>query len=165
MQHDAPFALAADIEAEQAILGAILLSGTVALPATVEEGVRPEDFYVEQYGQIFTLMQAMHADGESIDTLTLTDRLRTAGALDDVGGRAAIDLLGGAVPEVGNLRQYARIVVRKSMWRARRKLLLEALQDHGPVDCEDETAFRTVLGRVRESELHFRPLLERSPAL
>jgi replicative DNA helicase len=147
-----------DVEAERAILGAILLSGTVALPATIEEGVQPHDFYREQHGVIFATMRAMRDDGESIDFLTLTDRLRRDGMLDTVGGRAAIDLLAGAVPEVGNLRQYARIVVRKAMWRERRRLLLAAL---GQTERECEPEFRRALGWMRECELRFRPLLER----
>lgn len=149
-------------EAEQAVLGAILISGSVALPASMEEGVREDDFSREPYRLIFAVMCAMHRDSEPIDVLTLTDRLGREGILERVGGRSAVDLLASHVPNIGNLRQYARIVVRAAMWRARRRLLLEAL-DATAVEGEHE--FRTVLGWLRDSELHYRPLVTRQEVM
>lgn len=145
-------------EAEMAVLGAVLLSGTVALPAIVEEGVESGDFRSKWRSIIFEAMWAMHNDGDSIDRLTLVDDLRRDGLLEHVGGREHIDMLACSVPNVGNLRQYARIVVRSSMWRHRARLLIEAGE---AAVSEDEDAYRRVLGRMRECELRFRPLLER----
>lgn len=145
-------------EAEMAVLGAVLLSGTVALPAIVEEGVQDDDFRLPTRGYIFWAMQRMHKDGDSIDRLTLVDWLTREHSLDKVGGRETIDLLAMSVPNVGNLRQYARIVVRSSMWRQRAGLLIAA--GEATVN-QDEDAYRRVLGRMRECELRFRPLLER----
>ena len=145
-------------EAEMAVLGAVLLSGTVALPAIMEEGVQPEDFRLPKRETIFTAMCAMHNKGDSIDRLTLADFLLTWGCLESLGGREEIDLLACSVPNVGNLRQYARIVVRQSMWRQRTRHLLEVGE---AVLTQDEDAYRRVLGKMRECELRFRPLLER----
>lgn len=145
-------------EAEMAVLGAVLLSGTVALPAIVEEGVTADDFRSSQRGLIYAAMVQMHNLGDSIDRLTLADHLDRYWCLEEAGGREAIDMLAMAVPNVGNLRQYARIVVRSSMWRQRASHLIEAGE---AVVGQDEDAFRRVLGRMRECELRFRPLLER----
>jgi replicative DNA helicase len=145
-------------EAEMAVLGAVLLSGTCALPAIVEEGVQIEDFRLQRRQDIFTMMLVMHKEGESVDRLTLADRCARGGWLDQVGGRAYIDELASVVPNVGNLRQYARIVVRASMWRARASILIAAGE---AVETKDEDAYRRALGRMRETELRFRPLLER----
>lgn len=149
-------------EAEQAVLGAILISGSKAFLAAVEEGVRYEDFYNDSYGAIFETMRAMHRDGEPVDVLTLTDRLGREGLLEQIGGRVAVDFLAFAVPNIGNLRQYAQIVVRAAMWRARRRCLQEAWD---ATNVEGEREFRTVLGWLRDSELHYRPLVSRQEVM
>jgi replicative DNA helicase len=111
-----PVAPPQNLEAEQSVLGAVLLSDT-ALPAVIEESLRPEDFYREGHGRIYRAMLDLHTAGEPIDALTLTEHLKQAGDLEAVGGRAAIDMLAGAVPAVGNVRQYARIVRDNAMLR------------------------------------------------
>jgi replicative DNA helicase len=143
-------------EAEMAVLGAVLLSGTCALPAIVEEGILDTDFRLAYRGVIYRIMQDMHADGDSIDRITLYDRALRDGYV--IIRRDDIDLLACAVPNVGNLRQYARIVVRASMWRTRASILIAAGE---AVETKDEDAYRRALGRMREAELRFRPLLER----
>jgi replicative DNA helicase len=62
-------------------------------------------------------MLDLHTLGEPVDALTLVEHLKQAGDLEAVGGRAAIDLLAGSVPAVGNVRQYARIVRDNAMLR------------------------------------------------
>jgi replicative DNA helicase len=111
-----------NLEAEQSVLGAVLLSDT-ALPALIiDERLQPADFYRESHGLIFTAMLELHGAGEPVDALTLVEHLKQNGQLDAVGGRATVDLLAGSVPAVGNVRQYARIVRENAMLRR----LLEA---------------------------------------
>ena len=106
-----------NLEAEQSVLGAVLLSDT-ALPALIiDERLQPEDFYREAHGLIFQAMLDLHTVGEPVDALTLVEHLKQAGLLERVGGRAAVDLLAGSVPAVGNVRQYARIVRENAMLR------------------------------------------------
>src|SRR4051794_31187079 len=116
-QYDGPLAPPQNLEAEQSVLGAVLLSDT-ALPALIiDERLQPEDFYREGHGRIYRAMLDLHSVGESVDALTLVEHLKRAGDLEQVGGRAAIDMLAGAVPAVGNVRQYARIVRENAMLR------------------------------------------------
>ncbi len=106
-----------NLEAEQSVLGAVLLSDT-ALPALIiDERLQPEDFYREAHGVIFQAMLDLHTVGEPVDALTLVEHLKQAGLLERVGGRAVVDLLAGSVPAVGNVRQYARIVRENAMLR------------------------------------------------
>jgi replicative DNA helicase len=114
---DGPIAPPQNLEAEQSVLGAVLLSDT-ALPALIiDERLHPDDFYREGHGRIYQAMLDLHTLGEPVDALTLVEHLKQAGDLDSVGGRAAIDLLAGSVPAVGNVRQYARIVRDNAMLR------------------------------------------------
>src|ERR671919_2602303 len=106
-----------NLEAEQSVLGAVLLSDT-ALPALIiDERLHPDDFYRDGHARIYQAMLDLHTLGEPVDALTLVEHLKQAGDLDGVGGRAAIDLLAGSVPAVGNVRQYARIVRDNAMLR------------------------------------------------
>src|SRR5918992_3775165 len=114
---DGPIAPPQNLEAEQSVLGAVLLSDT-ALPALIiDERLHPDDFYREGHGRIYQAMLDLHTLGEPVDALTLVEHLKQAGDLEAVGGRAAIDLLAGSVPAVGNVRQYARIVRDNAMLR------------------------------------------------
>jgi replicative DNA helicase len=114
---DGPIAPPQNLEAEQSVLGAVLLSDT-ALPALIiDERLHPEDFYREAHGVIYRAMLDLNALGEPVDGLTLVEHLKQAGQLDAVGGRAAVDLLAASVPAVGNVRQYARIVRENAMLR------------------------------------------------
>jgi replicative DNA helicase len=116
-RNGAPAAPPQNLEAEQSVLGAVLLSDT-ALPALIiDERLQPEDFYREAHGLVYQAMLDLHGRGEPVDALTLVEYLKQAGALEKVGGRATIDLLAGSVPAVGNVRQYARIVRENAMLR------------------------------------------------
>jgi replicative DNA helicase len=112
-----PMAPPQNLEAEQSVLGAVLLSDT-ALPALIiDERLTADDFYRESHARIYQAMLDLHTQGEPIDALTLVEHLKQAGDLDAVGGAAAIELLAGSVPAVGNHRQYARIVRDNAMLR------------------------------------------------
>ena len=75
-----------NLEAEQSVLGAILLSDRSLYALVIEEGLRAEDFYRERHGLIYQAMLALYNDSEPVDVLTVTDRLRQTGKLEEVGG-------------------------------------------------------------------------------
>jgi replicative DNA helicase len=120
---DAPQAPAAgaapphSIEAEQSVLGAMLLSDRTHYAFVIEEALKAEDFYRERHREVYESMIALFTEGESIDVLTVTEHLRSRGRLDAAGGQAEIDALTAAVPAVGNLRQYAQIVRERALLR------------------------------------------------
>ena len=105
------------IEAEQSVLGAILLSEKTHYGYIIEENLLPDDFYRDRHRVIFESMHALYEENEPIDVLTVTEHLRSRGKLDEVGGQAQIDSLPGAVPAIGNLRQYGTIVKEHSLLR------------------------------------------------
>src|ERR671929_2414222 len=105
------------LEAEQAVLGAILQSDRTHYAYIIEEGLRPEDFYRERHRTIFESMLALYAASEPIDVLTVTEHLRSRGKLDELGGPGEIDLLTAAAPSVGALRSYGQIVKDHALLR------------------------------------------------
>jgi replicative DNA helicase len=105
------------IEAEQAVLGAILQSDRTHYAYIVEEHLRAEDFYRERHRIIYETVLALFAGSEPIDVLTVTEHLRARGKLDEAGGQAEIDALTAAAPSVGALRQYGQIVKDRALLR------------------------------------------------
>src|SRR5579871_3724985 len=99
-----------NIDAEESVLGAILLSERTMYSLVIEEGLRPEDFYRMAHGAIYAAMLDLYERSEPIDPVTVTDVLRSSGRLEEAGGPEAVELLAGAVPNIANLRQYAQIV-------------------------------------------------------
>jgi replicative DNA helicase len=105
------------IEAEQGVLGAILLSERTHYAFIIEENLRPEDFYRERHRSVYESMLALFESGEPIDVVTLKEHLRSRGVLDEAGGEAEIDALPAAAPAVGNLRRYGEIVKERALLR------------------------------------------------
>lgn len=104
-----------NIEAEQAVLGAILLESAALI--TVMELLRPEDFYREAHRQIYEAMIELNESNQPIDLITLTTRLEEKQLLSEVGGVPYLTQLAAAVPTAANVQYYAKIVEEKAMLR------------------------------------------------
>ncbi len=105
------------LEAEQSVLGGILLSDRAMYGLVIEEGLKPEDFYRDRHRAIYEAMLALYRESEPIDVLTVSEHLRTMGKLEEAGGKAAIDELTGGVPGLGGIRRYAQIVREHALMR------------------------------------------------
>jgi replicative DNA helicase len=107
-----------NLEAEKSVLGAVLLDERHLHALLVEEQLRPEHFYREQHGAVFAAMLELYEGDNKIDHLTVSEKLRHHGRLEEVGGPAAIDELAGWVPAAGHAREYGRIVHDNAKLRA-----------------------------------------------
>jgi replicative DNA helicase len=106
-----------NLEAEQSVLGAILLDQKRALN-TAFEIITCDDFYRETHREIARAMVALDEAHIEIDAITLTDALRNKGALEAVGGPAYIAEIASVVPTAANVAYYARIVHEKAILRS-----------------------------------------------
>jgi len=99
-------------EAENSVLGAILLTEQALDGVLLQVGLRPEDFYRPRHQLIFRSMIRLKekAEPEAVDALTVSDDLRRAGELEEAGGEEYLHSLPTVVPAVGNVLHYARIV-------------------------------------------------------
>ncbi|MEN2985818.1 MAG: replicative DNA helicase [Thermodesulfovibrionaceae bacterium] len=113
------------IEAEQAVLGAVLLEGEAITKAI--EVVSPEDFYRESHRKIYTAMLELFEKNEPIDLITLTDHLRDKAQLDEVGGLSYISHLATVVPTSANIRYHAKLVREKALLRSLIKACTEII--------------------------------------
>ncbi|MDA8064720.1 MAG: replicative DNA helicase [Thermaerobacter sp.] len=103
-------------EAERSTLGAMLLDPDAV--AKVAEILRPEDFYLEAHRLIYEQMRELFGRAEPVDLVTLTEALRAAGNLDQVGGVAFLAELAQFVPTAANVEHYARVVEEKALLRS-----------------------------------------------
>jgi replicative DNA helicase len=119
-----------DIEAEQSVLGAILISGRVMQRLAIEVGLREDGFYRETHSDIYAAMCALFHTGEPVDELTVIDQLRRSGKLEGSGGDLGVDALAGTVPNVANVHRYATIVRDLAVTR---RLLMATYEIQGEI--------------------------------
>jgi len=112
-----------DIEAEQAVLGALLLNWSAM--SDVISLLRPDRFYSLQNQVIYEALTELFAQSIQGDTLTLIDQLRKNGKLEQAGGTAYIASLTDTVPSSANVSQYASIVLDRSTRRELIKISAE----------------------------------------
>ena len=103
-----PFVPPQNLEAEESVLGAMLLSPTAV--GTVSEILDASDFYRESHAKVFLAALELWKKGEPVDAITLSDQLDEGGQLEDVGGSARVAELAALVPSTSNVEHYARIV-------------------------------------------------------
>lgn len=104
-----------NLEAEQSVLGAILLDN--ASIAKAMEALSEEDFYRTAHRRIYLGMLELSEQGEVIDQITLTERLQTNGALEAVGGAAYLAELVQSIPTAANMRYHCKVVRDKALLR------------------------------------------------
>jgi replicative DNA helicase len=138
-----------NLDAEQSVLGAILLSDRSLYALVIEEGLKSEDFYHERHGLIYEAMLSLYNENEPVDVLTVSDRLRQSGRLGEAGGQAAVDELTAAVPAAGHARRYAQIVRENALLR---RLLTASYEIQGSV-LGDRTAPRELVEQAEKAIL------------
>ncbi|MBI4402257.1 MAG: replicative DNA helicase, partial [Nitrospirae bacterium] len=104
-----------NLEAEQSVLGAILLDN--ASMAKAMEALTEEDFYRTAHRKIYQAMLDLSEHGEVIDQITLTENLKTKGELESVGGSAYLAELVQVVPTAANIKYHCKIVREKALLR------------------------------------------------
>src|SRR5947209_6401126 len=105
-----------NLEAEESLLGAMLLSGD-AIAAAVNIHLSAEDFYKPVHGHIFDAVCSLYGQGEPVDPVTVGEELRRADLLDAVGGLPALLSLEARTPATSNAARYARIVEEHALLR------------------------------------------------
>ncbi len=104
-----------NIEAEQAVLGAMLIDKEAIAKAS--EILTSEDFYRESHRVIFNAMLELYNKNEAVDMVTVTEILKRDNKLEDIGGLAYITSLANVVLTAANVKYHAEIVAEKSVLR------------------------------------------------
>lgn len=105
-----------NLEAEESLLGAMLLSRDAIL-AAVEARVESADFYKPAHTHVFDAIMGLYGQGEPVDPVSVADELRRVELLDELGGRQALLRLQGQTPASANAWHFAAIVHELALFR------------------------------------------------
>lgn len=135
-----------DIEAEQCVLGSILIEDGAILK--VADVLSPKDFYREAHGVIYEAMLDLFGRGEPQDIVTVNNLLKSKGQLDKIGGASYVAELTEVVPVASNIEYYAKIVRDKAVLRrliqASSDIASLCYEESGDVDQIIESAESTI---------------------
>ena len=134
-----------NIEAEQAVLGCMLLDSDV-IP-TVTELIRSSDFYREDHREICEAIIDIVEKAGPVDIITVAEQLQQRGTLEKVGGIDYLASITSAVPTTANARHYAKIVEEKSLLRK----LIKASQEIAGMSYEGAEEAEFVLDKAEKT--------------
>jgi replicative DNA helicase len=137
-----------NLEAEQCVLGAILLDN--ASMAKAMELLTEDDFYRTAHRKVYSAMLDLSEHGEAIDQITLTEHLKAKGELESVGGSAYVAEMVQVVPTAANIRYHSKIVRDKALLRGlittSTEVISRGYESAGPVDDLLDFAERSIFG-------------------
>jgi replicative DNA helicase len=136
--------LLANIEAEQNVLGALLMED--AAWDAIAELICESDFYRMEHAVIFRHVAKLVKAGQRIDVVSVSNSLDESGVNDQVGGIAYLATMQQNTPSARNIRRYAEIVLERS--RERRLLLSSDKISKLAMEREG----RTLLDRLGEAQ-------------
>lgn len=110
------------IEAEKAVVGAMLMDNDKEAILSASEIISGQDFYQTAYGTIFDAMVELFNEGRPVDSLTLMERLKEKDVPPEIESMEFMRELLNAVTTSANVKYYAEIVSEKSMMRKLIKL-------------------------------------------
>ncbi len=123
-----------NLEAEESVLGAMMVSEAAINPVIEEVRLKPDDFYREQHRKIFAAILQLQLASDPVDALTVSEALSNNGELEAVGGRDIVSSLAATAPAPGNAQHYAEIVQQNAMLR---RLIAAAQTIQASVDQRD----------------------------
>jgi replicative DNA helicase len=103
------------VEAEQSVLGGLLLEGGAL--DKIADLLAEDDFYRREHRLIFQQIVQLAEKAKPVDVITVAESLERAGELDKVGGLPYLGGLADRVPSAANVRRYAEIVRERSILR------------------------------------------------
>jgi replicative DNA helicase len=152
-------------EAEQAVLGAMLLDQDAALKAA--EILDDTMFYKEGHRLLFRSMLSLTERGDVIDPVTLRDEMSRRGDLDRAGGMEYIAALIDVVPTAANIDYHAKIVRDKAVLRrlveASTGIIQDIYEGHGTagevLDNAEHRIFQVAQFRRAEEFIRIKELI------
>lgn len=136
-----------NIEAEQAVLGAMLIEKEAI--SKVAEFVKGADFYREAHRIIFDVMLELFNKNEAVDLVTVIELLRKNDQLEKVGGIAYVTSLANSVPTAANVTYHGKIVEEKALLRQ----LINSATEIAGMGYEDSEEVADILDKAEKKIL------------
>lgn len=151
-----------NIEAEQAVLGAMLIEREAI--SQVAEFLCPGDCYREAHRIIYNAILELFNKNDAIDMVTIIELLRTSNRLEAAGGISYITALANSVPTAANVLYHAKIVEEKSLLRklinTTTNIASEAYEGNEKAESILDTAEKKIMGIRRSENIGFTPINE-----
>lgn len=155
-----------DIEAEESVLGSLLIDGDSFL--RIAQLIKPEDFYREKNRLCFTACVNLFQRNEAIDQVTLARELGRTNQLEAVGGMAYLSHLVAITPTSIHAEHYAHLVTRTSTMRrvvdAASRISAIGYQDTDDVETSlrqaEDILFQVRSGRVERGFIPLRQIYD-----
>ena len=106
-----------NIEAEESVLGAMLVAEPALTRVIDEVKLNGEDFYLDKHAAIFRCVHDLYAGSKPVDELSVTEALVQRNQIEEAGGKHYVSELAAKVPAAGNAKHYAEIVQQNSLLR------------------------------------------------
>ena len=106
-----------NLEAEESVLGAMMVSEATIDPVILDVRLHSGDFYRDRHRAIFEAIIRLHEAASAVDVLTVSEALSQQGGLERIGGRDVVASLAAKVPAPGSAKHYARIVKQNALMR------------------------------------------------
>lgn len=157
-----------NIDAEKSVLGSLLIDEE-AIGAAIE--ILDETWFYEQaHRQIFRAVLELYNQRKNVDLITLSDKLKSDGTLDQIGGVSYLSFLIDLVPSAANVEHYANIVKEKGVLRRlirnATNIIAESYESTGNVDEVVDNAERLIFEvadlKQRTQSVHIKDLVRQS---
>jgi replicative DNA helicase len=106
-----------NLEAEESVLGAMLVSEPTLTRVIDEVKLNAADFYLDRHRLIFECAHDLYAASKPVDELTVAEALTQRNQIDEAGSKHYVSELAAKVPAAGNAKHYAEIVQQNSLLR------------------------------------------------
>ncbi len=157
-----------NIDAEKSVLGSLLIDEEAI--GTAIEMLDETWFYEQSHRQIFRAILALYGERKNVDLITLSDKLKSDGILEQVGGISYLSFLIDLVPSAANVEHYANIVKEKGVLRRLIKnatnIIAESYESTGNIDEVVDNAERLIFEvadlKQRSQSVHIKDLVRQS---
>lgn len=155
-----------NVEAEQSVLGSLMIDKNAIIK--IADLISPEDFYKDTHAKIFEAMLYLYESHEPIDLLSISNRLKETGHLEQVGGNSYLASLANTVPTAANIVHYTKIVEKKAILRKlidnASQIVVNAYDEKNEVEDVLDEAERKIFAvsqkHIRQDFTSVKPILE-----
>ncbi|MFH1458591.1 MAG: replicative DNA helicase [Candidatus Omnitrophota bacterium] len=157
-----------NLDAEMAVLGSMLLDQDAISVSC--ESLDKDSFYKDSHRKIFEAILALYNANKAVDLITLTNELKKASLLEEIGGVSFLTALANAVPTAANINHYVHIVKEKSTLRTlinnATRIVSMCYESEGNIDEVVDNAERFIFEvsdrRIHGTYLHLKEIVKDS---
>ena len=153
------------VEAEQAVLGAVLVDPSCL--TDIQVLMKTEYFYIPQHKEIYAAMSSMYELSQTIDFVSLLEKLKKDGVYDETGGKAYLTQLVQTVPSAANVLTYVAIIreryYARSLMTAAQNIIKDVnentLDSSKLIDSAEQRIFEIRQGREVSGLTHIKDVI------